>query len=119
MPLRARSVLVALGLFGPILAPALRAQDSNAIVDAYLGRLEALGFSGAALIADDGGTILRKGYGLADREAGIPITIVSVFSIGSITKQFTAGGNGGLHTTLGDIERWDRAPGGAVEARRD
>jgi CubicO group peptidase (beta-lactamase class C family) len=92
-------LLLALGLLlTPILLPSLRAQDPGALVDgetaraadAYLTRLEALGFAGAALIAEDGRTVLRKGYGLADREAGIPITTASVFSLGSITKQFTA-----------------------------
>lgn len=76
----------------------LEAQDPGALVegetaraaDAYLTRLELFGFTGAALIVEDGRTVLRKGYGLADREAGIPITASSVFSLGSITKQFTA-----------------------------
>ena len=79
-------------------ATALRAQDPGEIVegalavraDGYLTRLEALGFAGAVLVVDDGETILRKGYGLADRETGTPITTASVFSLGSITKQFTA-----------------------------
>lgn len=81
-----------------LLVPSLQAQDPAALVegetaraaDAYLTRLEALGFAGAALIVEDGRTVLRKGYGLADREAEVPITAASVFSLGSITKQFTA-----------------------------
>jgi CubicO group peptidase (beta-lactamase class C family) len=93
---RAGSLLVA--LLALPLPRALHAQDPGAVVDGetaraaddYLTRLEALGFSGAALLVEDGRTVLRKGYGLADREAGIPITTASVFSLGSITKQFTA-----------------------------
>lgn len=81
-----------------LLVSPLQAQDPAALVegetaraaDAYLTRLEALGFAGAALIVEDGRTVLRKGYGLADREAEVPITAASVFSLGSITKQFTA-----------------------------
>ena len=81
-----------------LLASSIRAQDAGTLVegktaqaaDAYLTRLESLGFAGAALVVQDGRTVLRKGYGLADREAGVPITSASVFSLGSITKQFTA-----------------------------
>jgi CubicO group peptidase (beta-lactamase class C family) len=98
MPLRVRPVLVALSLLCPPFSATLRAQDSGALVDgetagaadAYLERLEALGFSGAALLVEDGRTVLRKGYGISDREAGVAITTASVFSLGSITKQFTA-----------------------------
>ncbi|MGH7566589.1 MAG: serine hydrolase domain-containing protein [Gemmatimonadota bacterium] len=94
----ARPALVALGFLFALLVSPVRAQDAGAVVDgetaraadSYLTRLEALGFSGTALIVDDGRTILRKGYGLADREAGTPFTSASVFSLGSITKQFTA-----------------------------
>jgi CubicO group peptidase (beta-lactamase class C family) len=48
------------------------------------------GFSGAVLLAKDGNVLLSRGYGLADREAGTPVTPETVFDIGSITKQFTA-----------------------------
>ncbi|MBD3335603.1 MAG: serine hydrolase [Candidatus Eisenbacteria bacterium] len=56
----------------------------------YLSRLEALGFSGAVLIAQDGTVLLSQGYGAADRERAIPVSPQTVFSIGSITKPFTA-----------------------------
>jgi CubicO group peptidase (beta-lactamase class C family) len=58
-------------------------------VDEYLRRLEPFGFSGAALLAKDGGIVLEKGYGWANREKKIPFTADTVSSIGSITKQFT------------------------------
>jgi CubicO group peptidase (beta-lactamase class C family) len=44
----------------------------------------------AVLVTKDGAVLLRKGYGLADLEQGIPIQPDMVFRIGSVTKQFTA-----------------------------
>lgn len=52
--------------------------------------LTAAEFRGAVLVAREGRLLLRKGYGLADREQGIPYTPETVSTIGSITKQFTA-----------------------------
>lgn len=59
-------------------------------LDLFLTRLEGFGFAGSVLVAKDGKVVLQKGYGLADREHGIPYTSATVFDIGSITKQFTA-----------------------------
>ena len=59
-------------------------------IDTHLSRLVPFGFSGAILLAKDGTVLLSRGYGLADREAGTPVTPETVFDIGSITKQFTA-----------------------------
>lgn len=44
----------------------------------------------AILITQDGQTLLRKGYGLANLEWQIPVSTETVFRIGSVTKQFTA-----------------------------
>lgn len=63
--------------------------ELGAQVDEYLRRLAALGFCGAAIVAKDGEVLLSKGYGRADREKGVPVTPDTVFTIGSITKQFT------------------------------
>jgi CubicO group peptidase (beta-lactamase class C family) len=65
------------------------------LVEGDLGRrldrfLTDSGYSGAALVARRGQILLCKGYGLADRERGIPFGPDTVFPIGSITKQFTA-----------------------------
>ncbi len=51
---------------------------------------EVRGFSGSVLVMKQGKVMLRKGYGLADREWNIPNTPETKFRIGSITKQFTA-----------------------------
>jgi len=58
-------------------------------IDEYMTRVEKNGFSGSLLVAKDGKIILSKGYGLADRERNIPVTNQTVFTVGSITKQFT------------------------------
>jgi CubicO group peptidase (beta-lactamase class C family) len=50
------------------------------------------GFSGAVLILKGDQTLLRKAYGLADREWGIANTVDTRFRIASISKTFTAVG---------------------------
>ena len=47
-------------------------------------------FNGAALVAEHGSVILRKGYGLANMEWQIPNAPDTKFRLGSITKQFTS-----------------------------
>jgi CubicO group peptidase (beta-lactamase class C family) len=44
----------------------------------------------AVLVEQDGEVILHKGYGIADRDTGVPITAETRFEIGSLGKQFTA-----------------------------
>jgi len=44
----------------------------------------------AVIVVQNGKTIFRKGYGLANVELEVPIKPEMVFRIGSITKQFTA-----------------------------
>ena len=48
------------------------------------------GYSGAVLVARKGEVVLRKGYGLADRERGIPNTPTTLFHVASVGKTFTA-----------------------------
>jgi CubicO group peptidase (beta-lactamase class C family) len=47
-------------------------------------------FSGTVLVMKQNKMLLRKGYGMADREWNTPNTPDAKFRIGSITKQFTA-----------------------------
>jgi CubicO group peptidase (beta-lactamase class C family) len=61
-------------------------------LDLYLTRITPFGFSGALLTVKDGKVILNKGYGMAIRLENVPNTSETVFSTGSITKQFTAAG---------------------------
>jgi CubicO group peptidase (beta-lactamase class C family) len=44
----------------------------------------------AVIVVRDGKVVLRKGYGTANMELGVPVQPDMVFRIGSITKQFTA-----------------------------
>lgn len=50
----------------------------------------ASGPGAAVLVVQDGKPILRKGYGMAELELGVPIAPDMVFRVGSVTKQFTA-----------------------------
>jgi Beta-lactamase len=71
--------------------PRLTEGEAIAGVEALLRkRATADQFSGAALIAKDGRTLLSSAYGLADRGRGIANTIETRFRIGSMNKMFTA-----------------------------
>jgi CubicO group peptidase (beta-lactamase class C family) len=58
-------------------------------IDRYLSGLETLGFSGGIIVEHAGDVVLRKGYGLADREARRPHTPGTVHDHLSLTKSFT------------------------------
>ncbi|MEO8087141.1 MAG: serine hydrolase [Bacteroidota bacterium] len=69
----------------------LAAQDNKpALINDLLVKEEAGGFSGTVLVASKGQVLYENGIGLADRESKRKQTAETVFSIGSITKQFTA-----------------------------
>ncbi len=68
----------------------LSAEEASARLDRHMKSLEEKGFAGAVLVAQGGQVLLEQGYGLADRERNLPVTPETVFTIGSITKQFTA-----------------------------
>jgi D-alanyl-D-alanine carboxypeptidase len=60
-------------------------------IDAFLEKIYPANEPGAAVLAMQGDNIiLRKGYGMANLELGVPIQPDMVFRLGSITKQFTA-----------------------------
>jgi CubicO group peptidase (beta-lactamase class C family) len=63
--------------------------DLGQKIDRYMQKAEANGYAGSVLVARGDNIILAKGYGLADREHKVGQTAETVFSIGSITKQFT------------------------------
>ena len=63
------------------------------------------GFAGSILVAMGDSIILARGYGMADRERGIPATAETRYSVAGFTKMFTAaavltlGQEGKLHVT--------------------
>jgi CubicO group peptidase (beta-lactamase class C family) len=73
------------------------------------------GFTGVVLVVHSGKIILHEGYGLANREKGIPNTAETIFAIGSVPIDFTKAAilrleeMGKLHTSdsitkfLGDV----------------
>ncbi len=82
------AVVFGMGLSYP---PAQSTQDPVRHVAARADELAATeGFTGAMLVAHRGTVLLRKAYGLADRERGIAITPETRFRIGSMDKMFTA-----------------------------
>lgn len=80
------------------LLPAARGQDHDTVVagelgrelDAYLATCAVFGFSGCALVQQDGQLLLRKGYGLARPDLGTPNTPETLYDIASASKQVTA-----------------------------
>ncbi|MFP6583711.1 MAG: serine hydrolase domain-containing protein [Candidatus Hydrogenedentota bacterium] len=55
----------------------------------FMLKLTDIGYTGSILIEKDGEVIIANGYGLANRKDNIPNTSDTVFTFGSITKQFT------------------------------
>jgi CubicO group peptidase (beta-lactamase class C family) len=67
------------------------AANAAAEIDAYLHQLvDSNAFSGSVLIARGDEILLSQGYGLANREWGIPNTPQTKFRIMRLTEQFTA-----------------------------
>ncbi|HNV03247.1 MAG TPA: serine hydrolase domain-containing protein [Vicinamibacterales bacterium] len=90
------AVVLAVSLPPEARAPAAAQDEPRAVgeigraLDEYLSRLERFGFAGGAAAVRGNQVVLLKSYGLADRARRVPLGTDSVFSIGSITKQFTA-----------------------------
>jgi CubicO group peptidase (beta-lactamase class C family) len=61
--------------------------ELDALAQAYAAQGK---FSGAVLVARKGEVLLKKGYGLANREHDVSNTPQTIFRIGSMTKPFTA-----------------------------
>lgn len=71
--------------------PSIEIRGLEKKADEYLQALTDLDrFSGTALVAKDGEVLFSKGYGLANREHGVPNTPQCKFRLASVSKQFTA-----------------------------
>lgn len=91
LPHRRRSAALLAILALAALPASAQEGDLASYADKLLAEAYPAGEPGAAaLVVKDGKTVLRKGYGLANLELGVPIQPDMVFEIGSVTKQFTA-----------------------------
>jgi D-alanyl-D-alanine carboxypeptidase len=82
------ALLLTLGLTCP---GVVAKDDFRARADARMkGFVERDRFSGSVLVARGGKVLFEKGYGLANREWGVPNSSPTKFRIASLTKQFTA-----------------------------
>jgi CubicO group peptidase (beta-lactamase class C family) len=67
------------------------AQDKAKQIEELISKYNQYGqFNGAALVAENGKVILKKGFGSANMEWNIPNQTDTKFRLGSISKQFTA-----------------------------
>lgn len=88
-------------------APAAETARLDSVVRSFLPAR----FAGAVRVERGGRVLLDRGYGLANRERGVPNTPTTRFAIGSLTKQFTAAaimllaGDGRLRTS-DPVTRW-------------
>ncbi|KYF54878.1 hypothetical protein BE04_48110 [Sorangium cellulosum] len=79
------------------------------------------GFSGSALVTVDGGTVLARGYGLADRDDGVPNAADTAYDFGSVMKDLTAAaifkleGEGKLRVTAALATLFDDVPADKAE----
>ena len=69
---------------------AAAAQECDPALERAFAAWAAAGFSGTVSLSTAGELRCRAAYGLADQAAGRPNTVDTVFSIGSVTKAFTA-----------------------------
>src|SRR6266545_953799 len=85
----ARLMLVLVGVFA--FQALVSAQDKARRIDELVSLYNKYDqFNGAALVAENGKVIYKKGFGLANMEWNIPNEPDTKFRLGSITKQFTA-----------------------------
>lgn len=91
-PRRASSVTVAVAVQAAKAPASTPTADPRAArLDAALERAHRAGqFDGFVLVAEGGRTFYERGFGLADRAAGVPNGPATRFPLASITKQLTA-----------------------------
>ena len=93
-----RRPIAVLALLTALLPALLSAAADRAPLDEVRQAADALlaaaypadGPGAAVLVKWKGEIVLRKGYGMAQMDLGVPVVPEQVFEIGSVTKQFTA-----------------------------
>lgn len=78
--------------FGVFLEDHIATAGKGQAMEDYLTKLEAFDFHGSVLMAEKGTVLLHAAFGLANPQTGSPNFTNTVFSTGSVTKQFTAAG---------------------------
>jgi CubicO group peptidase (beta-lactamase class C family) len=86
------SLLVAFFMLSSVGLTAQTSVNLQINLEKKLQEFAAKGWSGSVLVASKDEILIESGYGFADREVQKLQTAQTVFSIGSITKQFTAAG---------------------------
>lgn len=116
------TIAASLAMSNAVLPPDFEQRAQEMLEKAYA----ADGPGASVIVVDDGKIVFQAGRGLADIEAGTPITNDTVFRYASITKQFTAAtilqlvaeGKVSLDAPLTDyIPEYPR-PGGAATVRQ-
>ncbi|MCX6955428.1 MAG: serine hydrolase, partial [Verrucomicrobia bacterium] len=81
---------LALAVLAPVSAEHLAPAEA-AKIDQIFARWDKPGSPGAIVaIARDGETVFARGYGLANLDYGVPLTVDTLSETGSVAKQFTA-----------------------------
>ncbi|WP_372014527.1 serine hydrolase domain-containing protein [Pseudoxanthomonas sp. 10H] len=101
--------------------PAAPAGDPVAAVDALMRDYDGRVPGAAVLVLRDGEPLLRRGYGLADLEAGVATSPETNYRLASVTKQFTAAAilllaEDGRLTLEDPVKRWLPSLPAAAEA---
>jgi CubicO group peptidase (beta-lactamase class C family) len=82
---------MSLGSNGLAQTPPGENESVSSKLDGYMSAMTDSGlFMGAVLVAQDGKTLLSRGYGMANLEHDIPNSPYTRFDIGSVSKTFTA-----------------------------
>jgi hypothetical protein len=86
MNVKGETIMIAERFIGNLFGSKI-GNELDALVQAYAVQGK---FAGVVLVARKGEILLKKGYGLANREHDVPNTPQTIFRIGSMTKPFTA-----------------------------
>jgi len=84
------ALLLVASLALPVAASGIEKAEAKQKLEQFMNRAAEEGFTGAVIVAVGDDVLLERGYGRLDPDEERPVTASSVFTTGSITKQFTA-----------------------------